>query len=77
MPPVFYRYMERRPKLIKMVNLSETKLHPDGMEIEIINKAIPDGSGFIPGLDLTSSLAAVKAMNKHMSEYFEAKKVTL
>ena len=47
------------------------------MEIEIINKAIPDGSGFLPGLDLTSSLAAVKAMNKHMTEYFEARKVTL
>ena len=77
MPPVFNRYLERRPKLIKMVNLSETKLHPDGMEIEIVNKAIPDGSSFIPGLDLTSSLAAVKAMNKHMSEYFEARKVTL
>jgi len=77
MPPVFNRYITRRPKLIKQVALSEVKLDPSGMEVEVTNKAIPDGAGFLPGLDLTSSLAAVKAMNKHMSEHFEGKKVTL
>ena len=77
MPPVFNRYIERRPMLIKQVSLSEVKLHPSGMEVEITNKAIPDGAGFLSGLDLTSSLAAVKAMNKHMSEYLESKRVTL
>jgi len=63
--------------LIKQVALSDVKIDPSGMEVEITNKAIPDGAGFLPGLDLTSSLAAVKAMNKHMSEHFEGKKVTL
>lgn len=77
MPPVFNRYMERRPKLIKQVALSDVRIDPSGMEVQITNKAIPDGAGFLPGLDLTSSLAAVKAMNKHMSEYLESKRVTL
>ena len=77
MPPVFNRYMERRPMLIKQVALSSVRLHPSGMEVEIENKAIPDGAGFLPGLDLTSSLSAVKAMNKHMSEYLERKDVVL
>ena len=76
-PPVFNRYLERRPKIIKQVGLAETKLHPSGMEIEIINKAIPDGSAFLPGLDLTSSLAAVKSMNKYMNEYFEKQSIAI
>lgn len=76
-PPVFNRYMERRPKLIRQVALSSVKLHPSGMEVEIENRAIPDGAGFLPGLDLTSSLAAVKAMNSEMSEYLDSKKVVL
>jgi hypothetical protein len=74
-PPVFNRYMERRPMLIKQVALSDVALQPSGMEVHITNKAIPDGAAFLPGLDLTSSIAAVRAMNKHMSAFFEKERM--
>ncbi len=72
MPPVFNRYVQRRPKLAGMINrMGHVTLDPSGMELNIENVPIPDGSAFLPGLDLTSSIAAVRAMNKHMSAFFE------
>ena len=74
-PPVFNRYLERRPKLRGMVNrMGKVTLAPSGMEMAIENIPIPDGSAFLPGLDLTSSIAAVKAMNKYMSAFFDKKR---
>lgn len=70
-PPVFSRYLQRRPMIRRMIALSDVNLAPSGMQVEITNKSVPDGSAFLPGLDLTSSIAAVRAMNKHMSAFFE------
>lgn len=70
-PPVFNRYVTRRPKLYSLMNLSRVQLAPSGMEMDIENVPIPDGSAFLPGLDLTSSIAAVRAMNRFMSDFFE------
>lgn len=72
MPPVFNRYLQRRPKIYGLINrMGHVKLDADGMKLHIENVPIPDGSAFLPGLDLTSSIAAVRAMNKHMSAFFE------
>lgn len=76
MPPVFNRYVRRRPRLTSK-RLGEVNFLTGEMAIEIINHVIPDNAGFLPGLDLTSSVASVKSMNKYMQEYFEAKRVTL
>lgn len=73
-PPVFNRYLTRRPKLYGMMRLADANLAPSGMQVEITNKAIPDDSAFLSGLDLTSSIAAVRAMNKHMSAFFDRKR---
>ena len=70
-PPVFNRYLARRPMIRKMFGLSDVNLAPSGTVVEITNKAVPDGSAFLPGLDLTSSIAAVRAMNRYMSDFFE------
>lgn len=77
LPPVFNRYVSRRPNLYRMAKLSEVNLDPSGMEVTIINHAIPDGAAFLPGLDVSSSIAAVKSMNKYMSDYFEKKERVL
>ena len=73
-PPVFNRYLERRPTLYRMASLSDVNLSPDGMKVEITNKEVPDGSDFLPGLDLSASIAAVRAMNRHMSNFFDKKR---
>jgi hypothetical protein len=76
MPPVFNRYVQRRPRITSK-RLGEVNFLTDDMAIEIINHVIPDNAGFLPGLDLTSSVASVKSMNKYMTEYFENQKVAL
>lgn len=71
-PPVFNRYLQRRPALYKAINtLSQVRLSTDYMEMEITNVPIPDNSAFLPGLDLTSSIASVRSMNKYMTNFFE------
>lgn len=71
-PPVFNRYLQRRPMIRRMINtMGQVTLAPSGMEMEIVNVPVPDSSAFLPGLDLTSSIAAVRAMNRHMSDFFE------
>lgn len=72
MPPVFNRYVSRRPRITSK-RLAEVNFLSDKMSIEIINHVISEKEAFLPGLDLTSSVAAVKAMNRYMNEYFEKK----
>ena len=73
MPPVFNKYLQRRPAIRRMIPLSDVSLSPDGFTMTIENRAIPSGSSFLSGLDLASSLASVRAMNAHMTKYFQKK----
>lgn len=71
-PPVFKRYFSRRPMLHGRVNILGTlTLDYSGLNCEIVNVPIPANSAFLPGLDLTSSIASVKSMNRFMREYLE------
>lgn len=69
-PPVFNRYFIRRPMLHGRVNiLGKLSLDSSGLNATIVNVPIPENSAFLPGLDLTSSIASVKSMNRFMREF--------
>ena len=73
MPPVFNKYLQRRPVLQRMQGYCGVVADMDEMSISVINGFVDGTQGFMPGLQISSDLAAVSAMNREMRKFFEKK----
>lgn len=70
-PPVFTKYFQRRPALHRMTGMGFLYLSADGFTMTIENRAIPSESSFLSGLEISASLASVRSMNDHMTNFFK------
>ena len=73
MPPVFKKYLRRRPKLAGLQNLSHVNFFPERNTVEVVNGAIGENEAFLKTTDLVASVAAVRTMNDQMSKFFKRK----
>jgi hypothetical protein len=73
MPPVFKKYLRRRPKLAELQTLSHVRFFPEQNTVEVQNDAIGENEAFLKTTDLVASVAAVRTMNDQMSKFFKRK----
>jgi hypothetical protein len=73
MPPVFNKYVSKRPKIKNMSSLSTVVLSPDSLSVELTNHVADERAAYLPGLEVSADLAATRSMNDYMHKYFEQK----
>lgn len=74
MPPVFNKYLRRRPMLDGLKNLSRVSFFPEQDMVELENSVIDEGEGFLTTTKLAGHLAALRTMNDRMEKFFKKKK---
>lgn len=73
MPPVFNKYISKRPKIKNMTSLSTVVLSPDELTVELTNHAADEGAAYLPGLEVSADLAATRSMNDYMNKFYQQK----
>lgn len=72
-PPVFRKYLQRRPVIERMQGYCGVFLDMDEISATVTNGFVDDSQGFVPGMKISADIAALKAMNREMEKHLEKK----
>lgn len=72
-PPVFNKYLRRRPMLAGLKDFSSVQFYPAQTTVELENDVVDEGKSFFTSTRLAGDLAALHTMNDHMEKFFKRK----
>ena len=72
-PPVFRKYLQRRPVIERMQGYCGVTLDMDEISATVNNGFVDGTEGFIAGLKISADIASLRAMNREMESHLKKK----
>ena len=72
-PPVFRKYLQRRPVIERMQGYCGVMLDMDEISATVNNGFVDGTEGFIAGLKISADIASLRAMNREMESHLKKK----